>query len=277
MTLLVVLSEKDPVAEAVTELWGALPATGVHVDGSPIRQLTVDRLALRRPGRHVEDDRLDSLLLREFRGSELTVVFPSIHRSRSGPRCFTVHPLGNPGREAGAGGTPGVLVPADARSMTGLLRDLHESSRPVDLPVSFEATHHGPTLSFPAFFAEIGGGESSDHPSAGEAKVLAESLLSFLPSEGDRNVVGVGGGHYVPHFTDLAIKRRWAFGHLLSDHALEGQTSALLERAVAATPGCEGVLFARSRDAERFKTGGAVRRLRENESPTRDPSPTAET
>jgi D-tyrosyl-tRNA(Tyr) deacylase len=277
VTLLVVVSQKDPVAQAVTELWGALPATGLHVDGTPIRQLASDRLVLRRPGLHVEDERLDSLLLGKFQGRELTLVFPSIHRSRSGPRCFTVHPLGNPGREADAGGTPGLLVPADGPGMTGLLRLLDERSRPLTLPVTFEATHHGPTLTYPTFFAEIGGGGSSDCPSAEEAKVLAESILSFLPSEGDRTVIGAGGGHYVPHFTDLAIKRRWAFGHLLSDHALVGETSALLERAVAATPGCEGILFARTRDAERFGTGGTVRRLRENESPTRDPSPTAGT
>jgi D-tyrosyl-tRNA(Tyr) deacylase len=277
LPLLIVLSEEDPVAQSVGEIWGTLPATGSHLEGSPIRELGVERLTLRRRARHVEDDRLDALLRSEFGERELSVVFPSIHRSRSGPRCFTVHPLGNPGPEADAGGSPGVLTPADARGMTGLLRRLHEVARPLDLPVTFEATHHGPTLSYPAFFAEIGGGGTADRPSPAEAKVLADSLRSFLPSEDDRIVIGAGGGHYAPHFTDLGIKRRWAFGHLLSDHALEGRTVALLESAVSATPGCEGVLFARTRDAERFGTARTVRRLRETEAPTRVPSPTAGT
>lgn len=266
---LIVLSEADPVARAVAERWGPLPAVGPVVDGTPLRRLSEAAVVLRRPGLHIHDDALDPLLSPVPALDPLPLVFPSIHRSESGQPCFTAHPLGNFGSEAEVGGRPRRLVPTAPRLMTAALRRLHEAGKEIGLTATFEATHHGPLLARPAFFVEIGFGEAPG-PSPGAVAGLARALADLEEEPADRVVVGVGGGHYVPHLTDLALRRRWAFGHLISRHALERAAREELAEALRGTPGGEGFLFARAADAERPVLQGLAPRRRENEAPRRE-------
>ncbi|MCI4336974.1 MAG: D-aminoacyl-tRNA deacylase [Thermoplasmata archaeon] len=268
-SILLVAAEPDPVARGVLERWGTPPSTGWFVDGAPIREINPTVGLLRRSGLHIHDDSLDLRLSADVRAARPTLVFPSIHRSERGDRCFTVHPLGNPGPSAEVGGVPRSLVETDPLRMTDALRRLTESAAGTGLEASFEATHHGPLLGLPAFFAEIGFGDDPG-PSAAALDVLAKVLPQVQPADGDAIAVGVGGGHYAPHFTDLALKRRWAFGHLISRHALETMDVATARHAVTMTPGAQGALFARAADARtevgaamgpRLSDGAAARRI----------------
>jgi hypothetical protein len=81
--------------------------------------------------------------------------------------------------------------------------------------------------------------------------------------------VGVGGGHYVPHFTDLALRRRWAFGHLLSKHAIATLDAATARDAWTMTPGAEGIVYSRAEDARLPAFEGVGARLREQDAPRR--------
>ncbi|HTW39298.1 MAG TPA: D-aminoacyl-tRNA deacylase [Thermoplasmata archaeon] len=265
---LIVLSEVDPIARAVAERWGTPEATEWHVDGAPIRKLTPEAWTLRRSGPHIRDEHLDRRLPANVRDERPTLVFPSIHRSERNVECLTVHPLGNPGPSAEVGGKPRTLVPTDPVRMTSLLRDLHERARGDACPVTFEATHHGPELELPAFFAEIGFGVAFA-PSANAVRILADGLRSISAEPGDRVAVGIGGGHYVPHFTDLALRRRWAFGHLVSKHALVDLARPTAVEAIAKTPGAEGFLFARAEDARHPALDAVAPRLRDGDSPPR--------
>jgi D-tyrosyl-tRNA(Tyr) deacylase len=266
---LMIVSEEDPVAPLVAERWGTPPSSGAHVDGLPIRTLSPGVEMLRRPGLHIRDDDLDRRLPSALREGGVTLVFPSVHRSESGTPCFTVHPLGNPGADAEVGGRPGVLVPTAPRSMASALRALAEAGRGIALGATYEATHHGPSLTTPAFFAEIGFGSAAGPP-AEAVRALAAVLSGLAEDPSDRIAVGAGGGHYVPHFTELALRRRWAFGHLLPRHALDSATAGLLLNAVENTPGAEGVLFARAADAGDPRWVGQVPRLREGDAPKRE-------
>lgn len=268
---LVVLSAVDPVARAVGERWGLGTSTGEHVDGAPLREIGDDLLVLRRPGAHLHDDHLEQRLPSPLGAGRTTLVFPSIHRSESGARCLTVHPLGNPGPVAELGGRPRSFVPVDARSMTALLRSLTEEAVPLGVPATFEATHHGPELAVPAFFAEVAVAEGTT-PLDAEVAALANALRSFRPEPSDRVVLGVGGGHYAPHFTELALRRRWAFAHLLSKHALDALDGPTALAAWEASPGAEGLLFARAQDRDHpaFERLGPT--LRENDAPRRVPA-----
>src|SRR3989454_1535080 len=49
--------------------------------------------------------------------------------------------------------------------------------------------------------------------------------------------IGLGGGHYVPRHTDLALLRRIAFGHLIAAYALEGGSAHVIDQAVERTNG----------------------------------------
>lgn len=280
--LLFVLSEADPVARGVAANWGTPPATELRVGGVPVRELAPGRLVLRRTSRHIEDQALSVELHAAFGAGGLTVVFPSIHWSAAGPLCFTVHPLGNPTAQAEVGGEPEQLSPTDPTAMVAALRGLHEVASRFALPATYEATHHGPLLDRPAFFAELGGGPDPEHPDPAQVAALAGVLRELEPSSGDRVALGIGGGHYAPHFTELALSRRWAFGHLLSRHVLSGLSRPVAEAAVAGSPGCEGAIFARAADASAVVWSGLISRLRDGEAPrrgdsTRGPSPSAGT
>jgi D-tyrosyl-tRNA(Tyr) deacylase len=265
---LVLASAEDPVASRVVERWGTPESTGWLVDGVPIRRLASGSLVLRRPGHHIYDERVDLRLPVELREQGTTLVFPSVHRSEQNLECLTVHPLGNPGPSAQVGGQPRTLVPTDPRRMTGALRQLSERGRPASLSATFEATHHGPEVELPAFFVEIGYGTAAA-PSEEAIRILAEVIPAIDADPADSVALGVGGGHYAPHFTDLALRRRWAFGHLISRHALEVLDAVTARAAWEMSGGAEGILYSRAQDAMLPALQGLGPRLRDGAAPAR--------
>jgi D-aminoacyl-tRNA deacylase len=266
---LVVASEADPVASRLVERWGVSDSTGWFIDGAPIRRLGPDALLLRRPGLHIHDEGLDLRLPVQLRNPPITMVFPSIHRSEQGVECLTVHPLGNPGEAAEVGGRARTLTPTDPRRMAATLRRLSEMGESFGLSATYEATHHGPELAHPAFFVEIGYGTAAV-PTEEAIEVLASTIPEILPDSRDLIALAVGGGHYAPHFTYLALRRHWAFGHILSRHALTGLDAPTARSAFDRTPGSEGILFARAEDATNPVFSGLGPRLRDGQAPPRD-------
>lgn len=268
VSVIVVVSSVDPVACAVANEWGTPPASGDHIDGAPIRELNERMLLVRRPGLHIHDEDVDLRLPAALREARPTLVFPSIHRSERSVPSLTVHPLGNPGPSAEMGGRPRTLVPTDPRRMVSALRLLDEGAVAMGMRATYEATHHGPSVGLPAFFIEIGFGEPS-HPPAEAVRFLAEVILRIAADSRDRIALGVGGGHYVPHFTDLALSRSWAFGHLLSRHALKEIDRATAAEAYARTEDVEGVVYARAQDAAHPALSRIGPRLRDQDAPSR--------
>jgi len=254
------------LAQLIAESWGTPPGVGEFVEGSALRQLGPDVELLRRPGLHIHDTHLGAAL--PPRLSSIPLVFPSRHRSESGVACLTVHPLGNLGSTAEVGGEPGRLVPPAPRLMADALRQISEPAQAVGVPATYEATHHGPLLHQPAFFVEI----ADSLPAVDQRRVaetLAAALVSLDEDASDRVAVGVGGGHYAPHFTELALTRRWAFGHIVPRHAVEGLTPDLLRQLREGVPPPEGAVFQRVTDADRpeWKVWGP--RLRDGDAPPR--------
>jgi D-aminoacyl-tRNA deacylase len=246
---LLVLSDEDPVVTALLPHLGPPGPVESSASGVMVRRAAPGVQLVHRPGHHIFDEQLDRKLPEAVRAARIPLVFPSVHRSGQGVRSLTVHALGNFGPEAELGGEPGRLVPAAPRLMTDALRRLAEIAGPLGLRATFEATHHGPSLELPAFFVEIGYAEDPAPP-ADAVAALARILCDFAEDPRDRVAVGAGGGHYAPHFTDLALERRWAFGHIISKHSLAVAAPATLRSAMAMTPGAEGVLFHRAADAE---------------------------
>jgi len=270
--IVVIVSEMDPVAREVAHRWGTLPAAEGHVDGVPVRRLGPRALVVMRPGAHIHDEHVDERLPPELLRSRPTLVFPSIHRSERNVPCLTVHPLGNPGAQAEVGGRPRTLVATDPGRMASALRLLAEGAGPLGLSATYEATHHGPEVGLPALFIEIGYGELP-RPPPEAVKVLAEVIPQLERSPADRVALGVGGGHYVPHFTELTLRRRWAFGHLISRHAIAEMDRATALAAYERTAGAEGIVFARAEDARHPMLEGIGARLREQDAPMRGPRP----
>jgi D-aminoacyl-tRNA deacylase len=209
--------------------------------GNPLRKYE-DFLMATINDEHLSHDGLDQEL-REAAGIEPEVmIFASRHKSASELKSFTVHTPGN-FTKAEMGGKSGELVPSSPRYKTNALRNLKELGKNMEHTVSYEATHHGPYLETPAFYIEIGSDETCWVE--GEAgRIIAEAILA-LDSEMDPVAVGIGGGHYAPRHTDVALKNRLCFGHIIANYALESITEEMLGRAIDKTPEAEYVYFHR--------------------------------
>lgn len=153
--------------------------------------------------------------------------------------------------------------------MAGVLRELAYQARSVRVPATFEATHHGPELRLPAFFVEVAVLGSAE-PSPEEVGAVAQAIRSASLEPGDRVALAVGGGHYAPRFTDLVLRRHWAFGHILSRYALEEIDAATARAAMDFTPGSEGMVLARARDRSHPALAGLGPILGETAAPPRD-------
>lgn len=210
-------------------------------DGNPAREFGNRRLVTIRNEFLFRND-LDAEI-REALGIEFDVmIFASRHRSESALKSLTVHPLGNY-HKAEFGGHPRKLVPTSPDIMTLALRLLKNKSAGLDFPVSFEVTHHGPYVSTPAFNIEIG---SEDK--AWVEKAPAEAIASVIMSVEEQElpvVIGIGGGHYAPRITDVALEKNISFGHMVPTYALDCLDNDMLRQVIQLTPNARYVYFHR--------------------------------
>jgi D-aminoacyl-tRNA deacylase len=149
-----------------------------------------------------------------------SVVYLSRHSSKTKHRSLTVHPIGN-FSHAKFGGFFRQLVHSCPGGMTAALRSLHHHAKEIGLDhaVSFEVTHHGPYLNTPTFFIEIGSDEAA-WEERGPAEAIARTVLEVEPIGSGPVLIGVGGGHYAPRHTDVALKKDVSFSHLIPSHAI---------------------------------------------------------
>jgi D-aminoacyl-tRNA deacylase len=171
--------------------------------------------------KHLFADNIDQLVMDRLHIKVDEVVFLSKHRSESGIPTLTVHPIGNYGN-AEFGGRKGTLVRSAPHLMTSLLRGLKTNSAEIPFQVSFETTHHGPFLKKPTLFIEIGS-DKTNWENQRAAQVIAKTLLGVDVKEYPI-AIGIGGGHYAPRFTEIALTKKISFGHLFPNYAMEGMT-----------------------------------------------------
>jgi len=241
--LLVVASAADEasvnIRDRLLEL-GGWSESGAF-DGSPVWRRG-DRLLVTIREHHLHVDHVDVRIRNELGVTPDAVAYVSKHRASSGQDAFTVHPIGN-WRGADFGGRAGEVVPAAPGLMTDALLRVAAEGRDFGIPVTYEATHHGPYLETPTFYLEVGSG-SERWTDTRAAAILARAVLA---TEGSRDpvAIGVGGGHYVPRMTDVALARCVAFGHLIPSYALEPPNWGAMEQAIARTPGARFVYLHR--------------------------------
>ncbi len=163
------------------------------------------------PKHHLYADHLDEL------GADLLIVL-SRHSSAQSVPAFTVHPMGNWSTEARLGGRPKDLATAAPVAMLRTLRALSEADTN-GLQVTYEATHHGPFLNTPSFYAEVGGNEST-WTDRRLLAILAGSVHASLTKEApyEKVALGIGGLHYESKFARLALEGKYAFAHMMSKH-----------------------------------------------------------
>lgn len=199
---------------------GEMGGAPVHRKGDLV-MITVHRL-------HLYCDGIDLAASDALGAQPSEVVFLSRHKAASGQRSLTVHPIGNWGN-ADYGGRPRTLVPAAPHLMTSLLRKLREEASGMAFEVAFEVTHHGPHLTTPALFIEIGSSEET-WGDRGAAQAISRTLQG-VDVETYPVAMGVGGGHYAPRFTEASLGKKVSFGHMLPNYAFDlGDPECLREK-----------------------------------------------
>jgi D-aminoacyl-tRNA deacylase len=191
---------------------------------------------------HIYHDNVDNEISQALGENPEVIIYASRHRSESGKRSLTVHPIGNYGK-AEFGGKERTLVPSSPHLMTEAMRILRKKAADLDFSVSFEATHHGPYLETPTFFIEIGSDESAWRNTEA-ARAIAETVVG-IETKGYPVGIGVGGGHYSPRMTDVAKDRKISFGHIVPTYAIPNLDSEMAKKVVQATSGIEKVYFHR--------------------------------
>ncbi|TRO49217.1 transposase [Candidatus Bathyarchaeota archaeon] len=192
---------------------------------------------------HLEEDRLDERAQKTLGKDFDVMIYASRHKAASEIPTLTVHPVGNYSA-AEFGGLPGTLCRAHGGFMTSALRALAREAQDMEFKISFETTHHGPFLEkVPAFFIEIGSSESFwEREDAAQA--IAKSIMQ-VKDDGFPILLCVGGGHYAPRFTDIALSRKVAVGHMAANYALESLTEDMIRQMSERSGGAKMVYFHR--------------------------------
>src|SRR5207244_4514786 len=139
-----------------------------------------------------------------------TTMFVSKHVSSSGRPALTVHATGNLTKEAKFGGNPEEVSYVDPSIIRRTLRALKAGvlQAGVQIDITMEATHHGPTtLPKPVCFVEIGSGEKEwTDPVLGEIVATAVISAASKVDETRPSAVGFGGTHYSAKHTRICIE-----------------------------------------------------------------------
>jgi len=163
------------------------------------------------------------------------IIFISRHSSASGTPTLSTHTPGNLA-EAKLGGMPRKVSVSPANAMRDALKAMMrlKEEMQLDYDVSYECTHHGPSLNVPTMFTELGSSPTQwkDLEAAeavAQATIEAVSNFSDFPA---KPVIGIGGPHYNDKFTRIALKDDLAFGHMIPKYALPHIDLEILNQCV---------------------------------------------
>jgi D-aminoacyl-tRNA deacylase len=254
MTVIIVSSTEDPASTNIKKSLleqSSWNETESFDDLSAYRHSMKDIVIITVQDRKIRHENLSKEIENKLGIIVNQVIFISRHRSEMKKPTLTVHPIGNYGK-AQFGGNSKTLVTSSPRLMTHLLRLIKKNlqSTGLNYQVCYEVTHHGPYLEVPTFFAEVGSTEkewSKKEP----AKIIAQSLLELLEeyhyeedfSDDIPVLLGIGGGHYAPRFTDVVFEKKAAFGHMIPSYQIDAGNidSEMLKKALNATPNVRAV------------------------------------
>ncbi len=164
------------------------------------------------------------------------IVFVSRHSSVSGIPTLSVHTPGNLG-EAELGGLPRKVSVSPVSAMKNALLEMArlKDEMKLDYHVSYECTHHGPSLNVPTMFVELGS-SLPQWKDLKAAEVVASAAMAAVSKETTYPaVLGVGGPHYSDKFTKIALTSSKAFGHIIPKYAIPQVDAEILEQCIRRT------------------------------------------
>lgn len=176
-------------------------------------------------------------LTKQYQNLEF-IIFLSRHSSISGKPTFSVHTPGNL-NTADFGGLPKKISIAPAEAMKNALKalELLRDASAKNFDVSYECTHHGPSLNTPTMFVELGSSKTQwcDPKAAEIVGHAAVSAISKFKINNKTAVLGIGGPHYNRKFTKLALTTDTIFGHIIPKYQIEHLTADIINQCIQKT------------------------------------------
>lgn len=188
----------------------------------------------------IEEEPVNAQFITDFFTPRL-FAFLSRHSSASGIPTISVHTSGNL-NSAEFGGIPRRVSVSPASAMKDFLLRISKLKKVMGLNynVSYECTHHGPSLDVPAMFVELG----SSPKQWGDLKAAEAVSHAVMAAIHKRNIckqsiysiaLGIGGPHYNAKFTQLALDTRVAFGHMIPKYAISKLDAEMIKQCVEKT------------------------------------------
>ncbi len=167
------------------------------------------------------------------------IIFASKHQSASKEKTLSVHPIGN-WREAEYGGERKKASLSSAlilKQAFQLLNKNYQESSLKDFAVTMEATHHGPLISKPSFFIEIGS-TISDWENLKAGFIVAKTISNIIETSKDNPyneiAIAIGGPHYCPTFNKIQLNSNVAISHIIPSYVLP-LDEVMIQDAIAKT------------------------------------------
>ncbi len=178
--------------------------------------------------------------LPEFKNIDF-IIFASTHKSEKNQPSLSLHAPGNWRsqkleisddsqkskrflKDAKLGGKPGQICSTSAQVLKYLFQQLNKNAQEVKekYEITLECTHHGPLITLPCCFIEIGCNEKQwKDKQAG--KIIAKTILSlqnFKPNKNLLPAIGIGGPHYCPGFNKIQLNSNYAISHIIPQYVL---------------------------------------------------------
>ncbi|MFA7397255.1 MAG: D-aminoacyl-tRNA deacylase [Candidatus Bathyarchaeia archaeon] len=167
------------------------------------------------------------------------IIFISRHSSQSAKPTLTVHTPGN-FANAELGGLPCCVSVSPALAMQTALKAMVHYQEQFGLrnyEVSYEVTHHGPSLKTPSMFIELGSSSEQWGDSVAAEAVAHSAMTTIANFEASSYpaVLGIGGTHYNQQFTLMALMGVATFGHMIPKYAVEYIDAEMVKQCVDKT------------------------------------------
>jgi len=183
----------------------------------------------------IKEEPIHAQYITEFFQPEL-IIFASRHSSTSGTPTLSVHTPGNL-TETTLGGKPRKVSTSPASAMKEALLKMAKMKEEMklDYQVSYEATHHGPSLDTPTMFVELGS-SPKQWKDLRAAEAVAHAAMAAVSKRSRYSaVLGIGGPHYNLKFTRMALDTQRAFGHMIPKYAIPQMDGEMIRQCVERT------------------------------------------
>jgi D-aminoacyl-tRNA deacylase len=165
------------------------------------------------------------------------IVFVSKHSGVAGIPTLSVHTPGNLTEKAEFGGLPRRISVSPASALKNALLEMARLKEEMSLnyEVSYECTHHGPSLDVPTMFSELGS-SPEQWKDLKAAEAVAHAAMSGVMNQSKYPaVLGVGGPHYNARFTKIALSTPVAFGQIIPKYAVPQIDAEMVKQCIQQT------------------------------------------